>query len=206
MSDLSTKDKILKIAHSLFSEKGVNAVGIREIAKAADVNIAAINYHFTNKENLYHETIKNSIFVMTKATEEIFNELNPKTTENLAIKLYQYFLTDIENLKTAYKLFLESDRLPTMLNEQDNLIGPPGGIYFFETLKSETKSYNQDDLIWAVRMIFSNVFHKALMVGTKCLPNTLARENDIQKTIEEDIIRLVKIIKNEIENPRFSFN
>ena len=42
---LNTKIKILQIAHKLFAEKGKNGVGVREIAKAADVNVAAINYH-----------------------------------------------------------------------------------------------------------------------------------------------------------------
>lgn len=205
MNDVSTKDKILNCAHKLFSEKGVNAVGIREIAKAAQVNIAAINYHFSNKENLYLETIKNSIQEMTDTTQKIFDELKPKTTEALAIKLYYYFVSDIDNLKVAYKLFLDSKMLPTMVNDHDNLIGPPGGSFFFDILKKETSSNNQDDLIWGVRMIFSNIFHKALMVGNKCLPQNHARENNIEKTIEEDIIRLVKVVKAEVNAPKFPF-
>lgn len=205
MSDVSTKEKILNCAHKLFSEKGVNAVGIREIAKAADVNIAAINYHFLNKENLYLETIKSSIQTMTETTQKIYDDLEEKTTENLAIKLYAYFISDIDNLKVAYKLFLDSKRLPTMVSDQDDLIGPPGGSFFFETLKNETSSTNQDDLIWAVRLIFSNIFHKALMVGNKCLPDHHARFGGIEKTIEEDIIRLVRVIIAEVKSPKFPF-
>lgn len=205
MSEVSTREKILICAHKLFSERGVHAVGIREIAKAAEVNIAAINYHFENKENLYIETIKNSIAVMTSMTQEIFDNLKSKTTEALAVKLYYYFVSDIDNLKVAYKLFLDSKRIPSMSSEEDDLIGPPGGVFFFELLQSETKSTSQDDLIWAVRMIFSNVFHKALMVGNKCLPEKHARGDDIEKTIEEDIIRLVKVIKQEVSSPKFPF-
>ncbi len=40
-------------AERLFSQKGFAAVSVREITAAADTNLAAINYHFGNKMNLY---------------------------------------------------------------------------------------------------------------------------------------------------------
>ncbi len=50
-----TKDKLLAAAEQLFARKGFGEVSIRELAASADVNIAAINYHFHSKENLFHE-------------------------------------------------------------------------------------------------------------------------------------------------------
>jgi len=49
----STKERILKSAGIIFGKKGFKNATIREIAKAAQVNIAAINYHFQGKEGLY---------------------------------------------------------------------------------------------------------------------------------------------------------
>ena len=49
----NTKDMILKVAAELFAKKGFVKTSIREICKEANVNVAAINYHFGNKENLY---------------------------------------------------------------------------------------------------------------------------------------------------------
>ena len=46
---VNTKMKILKAADLLFAVKGFAGVSIREIAQEADVNLAAINYHFQNK-------------------------------------------------------------------------------------------------------------------------------------------------------------
>ena len=54
----TTKDRLLDAAEELFLSKGFEAVSIRELAAAADVNIAAVNYHFQGKENLYHEVIR----------------------------------------------------------------------------------------------------------------------------------------------------
>lgn len=200
-----TKNKILATAHKLFAQKGVHAVGIREIAKEAGVNIAAINYHFLNKENLYHHTIERSIQTMTDATTKIYSNLNSPTTEALSIEMFKYFVSDIDNLKTAYKLFLDTQTLPEMMNAEDDVIGPPGGRFFFETLKQETASESQDDIIWAVRSIFSLLLHKALMVGNKCVSEKYAREGNLEKTIMEDIIRLIKIIKEELKTPRYPF-
>lgn len=50
---LPTKERILEAAADVFGSHGFRNATIRKIAKAAEVNIAAINYHFRNKEGLY---------------------------------------------------------------------------------------------------------------------------------------------------------
>ena len=52
-----TKERILDTAEVLFAQKGYQAVGVREITSAAKCNLAAVNYHFGNKENLYLEVL-----------------------------------------------------------------------------------------------------------------------------------------------------
>ncbi len=54
----STQDRLLDAAERLFAEKGFGEVSVRELAAAADVNVAAVNYHFQGKENLFHEVIR----------------------------------------------------------------------------------------------------------------------------------------------------
>ena len=49
----NTKTRILAAAGDIFGREGFKATTIRSIAKAADVNIAAVNYHFQGKEGLY---------------------------------------------------------------------------------------------------------------------------------------------------------
>ena len=46
---MTTPDRILQAAERLFSERGIDAVSLREITAAADVNIAAVHYHFGSK-------------------------------------------------------------------------------------------------------------------------------------------------------------
>ena len=64
----STKDRLLDAAEYLFAEKGFNDVSIRELAAAAEVNVAAVNYHFQGKENLFHEVILRRFVVQRDRT------------------------------------------------------------------------------------------------------------------------------------------
>lgn len=49
---------IIWAAGELFAQHGLEGTSIRPIAQKADVNIAAINYHFGSKENLYTEVLR----------------------------------------------------------------------------------------------------------------------------------------------------
>ena len=53
-----TKERILDTAEVLFAQKGYRAVSVREITSTAECNLAAVNYHFGNKENLYLEVFR----------------------------------------------------------------------------------------------------------------------------------------------------
>ena len=50
-----TRAAILKAAEKLFAEQGPEAASIRAIATEANVNLAAVNYHFGTKEKLFEE-------------------------------------------------------------------------------------------------------------------------------------------------------
>src|SRR5580658_852504 len=52
----STAQRLLDTAERLFGEHGYNGVGMRALADAAQVNLAATTYHFGSKKALYVET------------------------------------------------------------------------------------------------------------------------------------------------------
>jgi len=52
----STRDKLIETAKELFLAKGVDRVGVREIATKAGINLSLMNYYFRSKEKLL-ETI-----------------------------------------------------------------------------------------------------------------------------------------------------
>lgn len=57
-SNLSTRWRILEAAGEIFAEYGFRCATVRKICEQARVNVAAINYHFHSKEELYSEVLK----------------------------------------------------------------------------------------------------------------------------------------------------
>ena len=57
MSEDDPRHRILNAAGPIFAEKGFEAATVREICQAAGVNLAAVNYYFGGKENLYREAL-----------------------------------------------------------------------------------------------------------------------------------------------------
>ena len=54
----NTKDRILGAAEELFAQYGFAGTSLRQVTSRADVNIAAVNYHFGSKENLVNEVFR----------------------------------------------------------------------------------------------------------------------------------------------------
>ncbi len=54
----ATRRSLIEAAGEVFAEVGFRAATIREICQRAGANIAAINYHFGDKEKLYIEVLR----------------------------------------------------------------------------------------------------------------------------------------------------
>ena len=63
----STKERILSAAEDLFAKSGFAGASLRQVTSAANVNLAAVNYHFGSKENLINELFKRRLDDLTSA-------------------------------------------------------------------------------------------------------------------------------------------
>lgn len=59
---LETQESLLAAASEVFAEKGYRDATIAEICERAKVNVAAVNYHFRNKETLYKEAWRHCFY------------------------------------------------------------------------------------------------------------------------------------------------
>jgi len=68
-ADAETRARLLVTAERLFGERGFKRVTVREICKAANANVAAVNYHFGDKLGLYREVLQGAIDAMRETSE-----------------------------------------------------------------------------------------------------------------------------------------
>ena len=66
-----TKARILDAAETLFMEHGYEATSLRAITAAADVNLAAVNYHFGSKEELFQSVLTRRLDPMNQRRLEL---------------------------------------------------------------------------------------------------------------------------------------
>lgn len=70
-----TRARILDAAEKLFMENGYDAASMRHITAAAGVNLAAVNYHFGNKEALFQAVLKRRLEVINRERLDLLDRL-----------------------------------------------------------------------------------------------------------------------------------
>ena len=65
-----TRQRLVESAATLFADHGFENVTVREICKASNANVAAINYHFGDKAGLYRAVVTHAIAVMQDTNEQ----------------------------------------------------------------------------------------------------------------------------------------
>ncbi len=74
-----TKTRILDAAEELFMEHGFEATSLRLITTAADVNLAAANYHFGSKEELFQAVLTRRLDPMNQRRMRLLDEFERAT-------------------------------------------------------------------------------------------------------------------------------
>jgi AcrR family transcriptional regulator len=71
----ATKERILDAAETLFMESGYEATTLRAITTLAGVNLAAANYHFGSKEELFQAVLTRRLDPMNQERVDLLTEL-----------------------------------------------------------------------------------------------------------------------------------
>jgi len=75
-----TKARILDSAEKLFGLNGFDGTSLRDITTAAEVNLAAINYHFQSKDSLIDAIVARRILPVNKKRLELLEAAGPNPT------------------------------------------------------------------------------------------------------------------------------
>jgi AcrR family transcriptional regulator len=74
-----TKGRILDAAEELFMELGYEATSLRQLTSAAEVNLAAVNYHFGSKEELFQAVLTRRLDPMNQERIALLERMERRT-------------------------------------------------------------------------------------------------------------------------------
>jgi AcrR family transcriptional regulator len=78
-----TKSRILDAAETLFIDCGYEAMSLRQITSRAEVNLAAVNYHFGSKESLIHSMLSRRLDRLNEERVKLLDRFDQMLGERL---------------------------------------------------------------------------------------------------------------------------
>ena len=125
---METKQKILYAALDLFSQKGYDAVSVRDIARAVGIKESSLYNHFQNKQDIYDsilafyeargEEVGNTLdltneekrYVVDAHINDLYRNMTPEQFFRMAETLFDYYFADELNVKLRKMLTIEQYR------------------------------------------------------------------------------------------------
>ena len=133
------RERLLDAAEKLFSEKGFDGIGIRELTSQAECNIAAVNYHFGSKAELYKQMFRRHMEKVFSLQKEKIKEVMQSEKPTLE-KLLR------ETIKTALDALYEGDeRIPMLKLTVREILNPhlKEEVVAQETVQEFLKTYRE---------------------------------------------------------------
>ena len=108
----STRQRILGAAEELFAERGFAGASLRQVTAAANVNLAAVNYHFGSKDNLIEEVFRRRLDELSRRRLERLAAIEAAGTPTLEAVLHAFITPALElslEISRRYGFQLRSD-------------------------------------------------------------------------------------------------
>ncbi len=83
----STKERILNVAERLFAVQGLDSTSLRQITREAEVNLAAVNYHFGSKEGLIQAAFQRRINPINQERLRLLNAYESTVADGEALAI-----------------------------------------------------------------------------------------------------------------------
>jgi len=103
--DIQSRVRLIQAAEKLFADKGFDATSIREITKLAKCNVAAVNYHFGGKENIYLEVFRRHLQLLReiriKGIQQIMSRPGPVSLETILNAFAHLFYEPLVNEQSS---------------------------------------------------------------------------------------------------------
>lgn len=204
MVTYETQDRLIIVALEAFSINGYEGASIRNIAEKAEVNIAAINYHFGSKHNLYWAVMSYTHHVFKEKLKEM--ALMTASTEDMVLGIFDDIMVDPTLFKSAMRMMV-TDGIPEpdpQYYDPNCEKGPPG----IESIQSKVekdlgKKISTQDIDWAARAIFGSLLHWSLITTTNKMQQLLKTNRSPLSVsdVRQQLLRTVSCIKHSLQQP-----
>ena len=191
----NTRARILDVAEKLFSEEGVDRVSVRDVTEKAEVNVAAINYHFGSKEDLVTSVFERRLAPLNEARLKLLGEFEKAAGAKSV---------PVEKILEAFVL-PAINCCPTSNGESGAAFAKLLGRCLAET-KPEVESYLKEqfapvierferalmkalpkltraDVFWRLKFTFG-ALHHWLLTREKCIPSW-AESASVEEQVKE---------------------
>lgn len=121
---MTTKEKILDIALTLFSTQGYDSVSIRDIAKQVGIKESSIYNHFTNKQAIFDGILalcqthmmnhyqSMNLDQTLRGDFEVYDRMQMDVLTNIALEHFKFYVSDSLMLRYRRMLTIEQFRTP----------------------------------------------------------------------------------------------
>lgn len=163
-----TKTRLLNAAEVLFAERGYDDVSIRDLAAEADVNVAAVNYHFQGKENLFSEVIKRRFVGQRDRTIDALTRVRtdsgdrPDLDKVINALVTIFFDSMLAGTNSSYLAILGKELHGPQQQFHTaffQILIAPVFKAFSEGLMAARPHLEQDQLNWIIASIMSQIHH-----------------------------------------------
>lgn len=121
--DISAEVKIKEAARKLFTEKGFEATKTREIAEAAGINLALLNYYFRSKQKLYEIIMDENMASFKKGIADLFGNTELEVFEKVE-KLANFYIDEFianRDLPLFIITTIYNKNSSTLIDSDDNI-------------------------------------------------------------------------------------
>lgn len=112
-----TRERILECALPLFAIHGYAGASVRMIAKAADVNVATLAYHFADKDGLYRATIEQMYVELSHIDVGDVLSRPGDPLDNLVIAAWRFARAHRQQVHLLHRHLLDSGRHHEVLED-----------------------------------------------------------------------------------------
>lgn len=146
LEEMSTKQKVIQAASTLFFQKGFDGSSVRDIAHKADVNVSLISYYFKGKQGLLEHAVIHYYESYLEMMEENINAYQKESTldclKNLVFNMIYFRLEHYQLSAFIHReLLLDStfvrEMSVTYLAKENHLLS---NLFYHFLPKSKRKS------------------------------------------------------------------